>query len=265
MTSDLNSWSPGTIMGTTGQSLPQSRQDDRPAPMTVELTQAQQASRVAQKNDVVAQAFKLISTVRDAQRAYNAEIHASEHLNEEGKRAALAAFASSQEAQVIPVAERAVTEWIEQKQERVQKLRTDLVQPGDAAQEARNDRAWARAKHAIDRAQEDPSGASTVTAARQAIANARNDELGVLINEVPPYLESLGLPTSFLDAEVRNRVPELADAQMDLANAQRDATVVKYDLNAVKKGIETGTPPTYLVDPAKVENRPAGDQSAVVK
>ncbi len=130
------------------------------------------------------------------------------------------------------------------------------MQYGEQGRE-RRDRAWARAKHAIDRAQEDPSGRSTVQTTREVIQGARPEEIGVLVQEVPADLESLGLPTDFVESEVAAKAPKLAEAQRELTSATRDVTVLRHTIAAVKRGIDSSSPvpEVALVDPAAVARR----------
>ncbi|MGO8966909.1 MAG: hypothetical protein ACLQGN_25705 [Mycobacterium sp.] len=62
-----------------------------------------------------------------------------------------------------------------------------------------------------------------------------------------------GLPTSFIPAVVEQKLPELAAAQREVARAQQAQQVVRYDTTALRKGFDSGDPPTQLVDPSKFD------------
>jgi hypothetical protein len=211
--------------------------------------QAQAQSRAAVGNGLAQQVFELTEKVRDTHRAFNAGVHreCAEKKIEDPQviHGMLSKFAESEAAQAIGTGELAIDAWVDRKAAEVQLIRDGLSQPGDAAAEIRRDRAWAADRLAIQRAQEDPSGKSTVQAIRSVIKNAKTGgELAVVVDQLPRYAESLGFPTDFIESEIAAKVPELGAAMADLRNAERDAQVAKFDLNAIKTGIENFSPPT---------------------
>lgn len=248
-----------------------------PVEMTVGgLNEAQLAAKAAQArqaasakttdNDVVNQVFELAKTVREAQVAHNESVEQRREdlrLDPEMAMSQRLAFSESESAQSLSVAGRLVDGWLDSKRRAAQAIRDDLIQPGSTEVELRRDRAWRAAQHAIDVAQDDPSGKSTISVARQIIANANDESLGVMVDQVPSYLESLGLPTEFIESEIAARVPALAAANSDLANAERDSAVCRHDISSVQRGIDSGipVPVNVLVDPAAVEHR-IGDVGA---
>ena len=162
----------------------------------------------------------------------------------------------------------AVDAWEDSKVRGVQQIREGVAQPGvDAAAEIRRDRAWAADRLAIQRAQEDPSGKSTVQTMSDIVKNARTgDELAVVVDQLPRYAESLGFPVEFIESAIADRIPELKAAKLDLENTRRDAQVARHDLNMVSKWIESGQPGPEgaLVDPHAVQNR-VGDSGLAMK
>jgi hypothetical protein len=260
-----NSWSPGTNPMTTGQPLPQPRQDDGPVPMTINgLSDAQRAAQAAvaaaqQKQPGAlpaefAQAYALVKDFRDKQVTYNAGVHADTSLSEDGKRERIAAFANSEAAKQIEVAEQLMNSVVAQDEAEVQRIRQSLSPPGDAAAEARKSRDWDAVKFALDTAQNDSSGTSTIQTALKAIESARTpEELAVRVERIPAYIESLGFDRNIAEKVIAQKVPQLAKAQARSEVDRRHAQTVRYDIDVAKRGLETGTPPKYLVNPADVK------------
>jgi hypothetical protein len=249
-----------------GQHIPMTIEGVSAARAAAEAAQARRAEGSVTTNDaVVHEVYKLALAVRSAQESWNRNVESereSKRLDPEMAISESKRFRDSDAAASLAVAGQTVDAWLDTKRAAAQQVLEGLSTYDEAGGEQR-DRAWARTKLRIDRAQDDPSGKSTVQVARDAIATARPEELPVLIEEVGPYLETLGLPTSFVNAEVAAKVPEYAAAQRDLQNATRDATVVKQDIAAVQRGIEKGIPVVeqVLVDPAEVASR-IGDTGA---
>ena len=77
-------------------------------------------------------------------------------------------------------------------------------------------------------------------------------ELGVLLQEGPAYLDASGQPTAWIDQAVEQRSSDLAAARERLDKANRLVEVAQVDAARLRKGFQTGSPPTGLVDAPKL-------------
>jgi hypothetical protein len=260
------------------------RERHNPAPVGVEMTvtgmsavqriahekQAQQArDRAASESQVPSEIYHDAKAVRAAQVEYNANVWREveqKRITDPGViQGMLAGFAKSETAQRIAADEQRLNDLVASKEQAKQEVWTDLTKYDENGREHR-DRAWERTQYQLHRAQEDPSGSSTVNTARKAIQQASRDELPVLLNEMPLWLENRGLPTEFIEAEVIAKIPELAEAQRDLDATRRDAMVVRHDLGFIQRGIDNRQPgpEQCLIDPQAVRSR-VGDPSVAVR
>jgi hypothetical protein len=112
--------------------------------------------------------------------------------------------------------------------------------------ESKASRDWQRHERAIANAK------SPTAKLRELIATVPDTELGVLLQEGPAYLDANGQPTSWIDQAVEQRSAELASARQRLEKANRLAEVAQVDAARLRKGFETGSPPTGLVDAPKL-------------
>jgi hypothetical protein len=119
-----------------------------------------------------------------------------------------------------------------------------LSPAGDAAQESRNDRAWAAALRTLDATEN--VGELSAKAAK-VIENAPEGTRGVILEQIRPYLDSRGCPTAVVDTTTAKVAPELAAVDAELAQAVKHQAVVKYDANTVKAAIAGGRPAVKVV------------------
>ncbi len=147
-------------------------------------------------------------------------------------------------------------------QNRVDEIRGSLVTPGDAAEELRNTRSRDRVLRRLQTANDHGARA---TIAREALEQAADRaEFGTLLTELPSELASLGLDAETIhhitEPVVRQRIPELAAAEDELAAKQFDATVVHHTAGVVRRGIDSGLPADKRVlaklDPATIPMPP---------
>jgi hypothetical protein len=171
-------------------------------------------------------------------------------LTEAGIQIAVGNFADSDAAQAVDRAEQMTDAWVNSLAEKRDQIREGLTQPGDAAQEMRNSRDWARTERRLDAAR---NAGHTAAVAREAIDGAGPSEIGVLAVELPAWLESKGQPSDWVRTALAQRVPELGNAERDLAHAQKIASALRYDARTVKNAIRQGHPATHLVDPKVVK------------
>ncbi|GAT04467.1 hypothetical protein [Mycolicibacterium fortuitum] len=113
---------------------------------------------------------------------------------------------------------------------------------GDAAAESRATRYWNRAERLLDSTKGDKLGV-----ARELVAKASREELGTLLQELPTYLQSVGSPSSWIDADVATTVPEYSAAKAKLQRAEQSLQLITADANRIKQGFvarRMGVPPT---------------------
>lgn len=197
---------------------------------------------------VVGAAYEAIANASKAFGETFVEVTGNRGLNEVGQRAALAAFAETPAARSIETAEQAVADREAQARAEFDAQRAALVQPGDSAEELRNQRYLDRTK-----AKWEAAGSGATAAIRSDIASATPAQLGVLAEEVPAYLEAKGLPTDWLSSQFEQAAPELAAAQRKLHHASQARAVIGVDAAKLRNAMQRGTPlpAAALVDPRK--------------
>jgi spore coat protein CotF len=223
--------------------------------MTVNGAAAPQAPAARQptRDTVVSRAYSGLVDVTKAQQKHNDKVRANaKHLNQEGLRAQLASFADSDEAKSVAGIEASVDQLVAQKQAEVDASLKALSPVGDTAEELRNDRAWGRTERKLAAAKD--IGKVTQTA-RQALEQANPAELGVLLQQIPSYLESVGAPTNWINDVVAHKVPELAEKRDTLATAKQAQAMNRTAAKLVLDGIRDGSPPTQLhrLDPSRFD------------
>jgi hypothetical protein len=204
-------------------------------------------------DDVPTQVFNLVNGANGQLAAHldnvSKQVQAG-FLTEAGIQTAVRSFADSAAARAVDTAEQLTDEWVSSLTARRDHIRAGLTQPGDAAQEMRNSRDWARTERRLDAAAD---VGHTAAVAREAIDRAGPSEIGVLAVELPAWLESKGQPSDWVRTALAQHVPELGEAERDLAHAQKIAAALMYDARTVKTAINNGHPATHLVDPKVVK------------
>jgi hypothetical protein len=142
-------------------------------------------------------------------------------------------------------------------QSKVDEIHNGLVTPGDAAQEERNTRTRDRVLRRLSTAD---NHAARVTIARTALEQAKDRaELGTLLTELPSELASFGLDddtiSRVIEPVVRQRVPELAAAQDDLADKRFAATVSHHTAGVVRRGLRRVSQRTSKCSPSWTRRR----------
>jgi hypothetical protein len=215
-----------------------------PVPMTVEQ------SWQPKGDTVVSQAFSAINKIRDVHRNYVDAVENNDGLDDMARQDAIAAFANSAEAQYLDSVQSAIHNRVTQARTDYQQHLDSLSPEGDTAQELRNNRAWERERRKLDATE---NGSLALSLAKNAIENADPATLGVLLQEVPSYLESRNVPTDWVQPVVTQRIPELGEKMARVQQAQRAQAVVDYDIAALRQGFQKGHAPTQLVNPSKYD------------
>ncbi|OBJ86978.1 MULTISPECIES: hypothetical protein [Mycobacterium] len=112
--------------------------------------------------------------------------------------------------------------------------RAALVQPLDAAGEQRNSRALDRAKRQLDNAQE----GDYLSVVDEILSTAKQEQVGMLVEELPSLLKSKGVDPSFLDERFAAVAPAYGDAKRVRDIAQQAATVANYNLRMLDETVD---------------------------
>jgi hypothetical protein len=193
------------------------------------------------------QAFSLIDGVNKALASHLDNIgRQAEYLTDVGRGRAVDSFGDSHAAKGIDQAEEMTNEWVNSLVAHRDQIRASLTQPGDTAAELRNQRSWARHQRMLDNAADTGHIAAV---AKSAIDRADREEIGLLAEELPSYLQSRGQPSDWINQALKQRVPELDTAERELAKALQIQKVLQYDVNTVKAGIRKGHAASALLDP----------------
>lgn len=216
--------------------------------MTIASARPAPPAAPAPKITTVSTAFETMKSVRSAHQKYLAELAASKSkFSPDGYRAKVLGFKDSPEAQAVDQHEAAVIARRDKAAADYEQTLANLSRPGDSAEELRNSRAWDRHKRTIDNAK------SPVAAARAAVSQAKPEELGVLLDELPAHLAATGHPTDWINQAVAQVVPGVANAREVFDKASRAAEIAQYDARRLREGFASGRPPVELVDMARFD------------
>lgn len=136
-----------------------------------------------------------------------------------------------------------------------------LSPAGDAAQESRNTRTWARARRVLDNTSDGNLGAM----AASMIERADDSELGVLAQELRSYIDSRGqegmavLGRVQFDLAIQKRAPQYADAITRATEAEKARQVTLANVTALRKAVnELHHPKAYrkpqIIDAVKLSS-----------
>ncbi len=222
-------------------------QPEPPAEMTVGGRREGEVPFVPKGDTVVSQAFSAAQKIREVHREYLEAVDRNNDLTDDARARAVAAFRNTETAKFLDTIEEAVDTRLTVAQAKYAAQLASLSKDGDAAQESRNLRIRDRVLDTLK------SSDSPVIAAKTMTEKASLEELSVILQEVPSFLENRDLPTDFIQAVVEQKLPEVAAAQREVNQARQAKIVVDYDISAIKEGIKTGFPPTQLVDPSRFD------------
>lgn len=209
---------------------------------------AQQAAVKAEVPQDVHEAYQVQQHAAKAFEQHLSNVRSESGLTPQGREDRIAKFADTPAAQAVDTAHQAMQQHAADAKAHVDAVRDALTQPGDAAAELRNNRIWNRTKAVLDNAEDGRLGA----VAQQLISSADREKLSVLHEELPAYLDSRGVESDWMPTAFEHAVPELGQAQQAADTAQKHADVIRYNHEALKRGFDTGSVPTTLVDPAVV-------------
>jgi hypothetical protein len=126
----------------------------------------------------------------------------------------------------------------------------------DVANQIAAQRYWDRSRRTLDSI---TNGAKAVAAAQDLVANADDEQVPVLAEELSDYLGQRGLPAGWLPAALAARVPGLADAQADAILKARQRAVLLANDQKLRRAIAADTDAPPLIDPAQVNSEPYSD------
>lgn len=132
----------------------------------------------------------------------------------------------------------------------VAKVLADLSPDGDTAAELRASRYWDRTRRLLDGL---PDTGKASIAARDLVAKANRTELGTLLQELGPYLQSRHMSPDWIDPMVAEVVPEYKKARDAAKRATQAVAVTRHNVDAVKRHISSGSTQwrqPKFVDPA---------------
>jgi hypothetical protein len=95
----------------------------------------------------------------------------------------------------------------------------------------------------LDNAKEGAFGA-----AQKLIANADREQLGVLLQELPSYLQSRGHTSDWLDTAVGQVVPEYAQAAKKHQKAKQALTIAEHNALSLRRSFDEGRSISILTD-----------------
>ena len=212
---------------------------------------------------VVQQAHKTILHARDEHRKHLAQTEEiRSHLSAEGYKARLAEFQNTPCCLMSRCARRrtpaakavdrmfeAVTARRDEAVANVAQVKRSLSPAGDAATEMRATRLRDRVIRTLDTKDQ----AQLFDAANQLLAGASREELGVLLQELPSYLQSRGGTADWIDDAVGQLVPEFAAARAQAKLAEQAYQIARTNVDFARKSFGTDRPATIFVDPSKFD------------
>jgi hypothetical protein len=213
-------------------------------PMTINGLTVEQARKLAADKAAVsrvvesAEAAELFTAQAQAASALKAHLDSlnarSDELTEQGHRAAVAGFADSPHAKAAAAAPTVAREQLAAAQLRVADIRRAVAAPSDSLSA---DRAVRR--HEVRLA----ASENSVQTAREIIGAASNAvELSAAVEAVESHLETTGTDSSWLNAEIGRKVPELVEAIRDEQQAAKVRAVVEVNDHRLQRAIADGTP-----------------------
>lgn len=206
---------------------------------------------------VVERSFDAMMHARDAFAKHVDATAKDQHLySTQGYNEQIAAFQKTDAARAVETAVADVRSRRDQAESAANSIRGKLIQQGDAAQESRNSRFWDRTLRTLDSVKEIGSLTSLTD---ELLAGASRSELGVLLEELGPYVKSrvegmnikdvraknkfLDAHTTSLENAVRRVAPDYESAQATLRKAEQALAFVENAGNMLRRGFADGRPP----------------------
>jgi hypothetical protein len=175
----------------------------------------------------------------------------------EGAKQRINEFTRTSAAKAVDAALDSVRERRDKAAARVEHLKRELSPAGDTATELRNSRYWERTVKILDNVS-DHMRLSNV--ANDLIATADRAELGVLLQELGPYMqariEALNVPqnnrqrildgyVTAIEAATDKAVPEYGKAKRQLSQAEKAFQVTTHNAKLVRDCFTLGSPLAY--------------------
>jgi hypothetical protein len=196
---------------------------------------------VAQANSAIASVNKLLARHIEEKQSQ------AGRYSHDGLSAEIRSFANTPAARAVDEYENLVNERVAQAEARAEQIRRGLSPDHDTAGELRAQRALDRAIRNWD---SQDGGGKLAASVREDLLNADPTELAVLAREAAPYLESRGVPSSFVEPVLAEKVPELAQAEAELKKAKQAQIVTRHNASTVRNAIREGRPAVALADPS---------------
>ncbi len=216
------------------------RYTDGRAPMTITGSSTPPAQQPPPAPTVTEQPYSAVQAVPAAQREYLAELAERDLTPDEHSRDTRA-FA----APVLDVAEAGFKQRAAEHDANYQQTLANLTANVDESSAARiRDRAFDRLSHAD----------SPVAAARQIIESAKAEELGVVLEEVPNWLEARGHPTNWVPGVLADTVPEVAAAATKRQKANQARDIGLTTIGQIRRCIDGACPASNLMSADDVRN-----------
>lgn len=166
-----------------------------------------------------------------------------EHYSPDGLKAQIAKFSDTIAAKAVDAAVDSVRDRADKASTQLEKIRRDLSPNGDTAAELRAGRYWDRTKPLLDNAKE-----GALAKAQNLITTADREQLGVLLQELPAYLEARNYPTEWIDAAIGQAVPEYAQAAARNKKAQQALTIAQYNATSLRESFANGYSSGFITD-----------------
>ena len=237
---------------------PPGHKDEPPTPMTVNGRTAAQDAAAAARAAAQAAAAKSETPVQLAFEAYQAAVDAQRELNkqadaafdegrgqlsEKGWHEKKAEILKSPAAAVVDIAEQAVRNRKAEADQRYKDLLAGMVNEGDAAEEARRTRYLGIVEWEMAAAQ---THGGKVAAGQRMLQNAKDDpsRLSLLAEQLPSMFA--GTDTSWIDHTLAEVNPQLGAAATDCRRAGQAVAMSNTAAGWVRKGFQSGVPPTQI-------------------
>jgi chromosome segregation ATPase len=199
----------------------------------------------------ITQAYKTIQDVGESFEKHRQDIEAQRgQLKPEAMRPMIESYVNRPEVkakfdQAVQQVEDVLTE--AQTEEKI--IRTALVPPRDTAGEIRAQRIWARQQQLLDSAGNE---SQRVAMAREIVWETTDfADFATAVEELAPYLKSHGQPTDWLENEIAQRIPALAEAKQNVSKAERQLMRARADADMQKRALAKGHKAGHLVGPEK--------------
>lgn len=184
----------------------------------------------------IGQAHQALDAVADQFEKYIGKIDTSRY-SESGLHREIARFADTDAGRSIDAAVTLATDRRDAAKAAIDGVLAELSPDGDTAAELRATRYWDRTRRVLANVKD----SGLILAAEKLIDGAKPDQLGTLIQELGPYMESRGVPSdAALKVVFYRKLPEYRAAHEALIQAEKARTVIEANAKNLR-GLITGT------------------------